>query len=217
MSGGTSGDCRWPWCTGCGNGCATARAATRSPRRASWTPRSSSAPIPLPRRPAATTAGRRSPGEAGTWPSTPKAGCWPWWSPPPATRPGLKLLVIRLFNTFSPLKIMWADSGYDGAPTARWVKTVAAITLEVVRNASPHSFQVVRRRWVVERTFGWLTRWRRLVRDYERHTSHHEAMVCWATVFIMTRRLARYQTGQPPIRRWGGDRKRPDLPAQAAA
>ncbi len=130
---------------------------------------------------------------------------------------GLKLLVIRLFNTFSTLKIMWADSGYDGAPIARWVKTVAAITLEVVRNASPHSFQVVRRRWVVERTFGWLTRWRRLVRDYERHTSHHEAMVCWATVFIMTRRLARYQTGQPPIRRWGGDRKRPDLPAQAAA
>ena len=110
-----------------------------------------------------------------------------------------------------------ATRGYHGAPTARWVKTVAAITLEVVKNASPHSFQVVRRRWVVERAFGWLMRWRRLVRDYERHTSNHEAMVYWATVFIMTRRLARYQTGQPPIRRWGGDRKRPDLPAQAAA
>jgi len=130
---------------------------------------------------------------------------------------GLKLLVIRLFNAVSTLKIMWADSGYDGAPIARWVKTVAAITLEVVRNASPHSFQVVRRRWVIERTFGWLMRWRRLVRDYERRASHHEAMVYWATVFIMTRRLARYETGRPPARRWGGDRKRPGQPAQAAA
>lgn len=129
---------------------------------------------------------------------------------------GLKLLVIRLFNAFSTLKIMWADSGYDGAPTARWVKTAAAITLEVVKNASPHSFQVVRRRWVVERTFGWLMRWRRLARDYERSIEHHEAMVYWATVFIMTRRLARYETGQPPMGRWGGTRKPPE-PAKAAA
>ena len=71
-----------------------------------------------------------------------------------------KLLVIRLFDAFSTLKIMWADSGYGGAPLTRWVKTAAAITLEVVKNASPHSFQVVRRRWVVERTFGWLMRCR---------------------------------------------------------
>lgn len=130
---------------------------------------------------------------------------------------GLKLLVIRLFNAVSTLKIMWADSGYGGAPIARWIKTAAAITLEVVKNTSPHSFQVVRRRWVVERTFGWLMRWRRLARDYERRPEHHEAMVYWATVFIMTRRLARYENSQPPTRRWGGDRKRPDPPAQAAA
>jgi transposase len=128
-----------------------------------------------------------------------------------------KLLVIRLFDAFSTLQIMWADSGYDGAPLARWVKTTAAITLEVVRRTSPHSFQVVRRRWVVERTFGWLMRYRRLVRDYERRPGHHEAMVYWATVFIMTRRLVRYQTGQPPEPRWGGERKPPDQPAQAVA
>ncbi len=59
-----------------------------------------------------------------------------------------------------------------------------------------------------ERTFGWLMRYHRLVRDYERRTDHHEAMVCWA-VLIMTKRLARYETGQPPPRRWGGDRKPP--------
>jgi transposase len=120
---------------------------------------------------------------------------------------GLKLLVIRLFNAVGTLQIMWADSGYDGAPIAAFVKAAAAITLEVVKRTSPHSFQVVRRRWVIERTFGWLMRYRRLARDYERRTDHHEAMVYWATILIMTKRLARYQTGQLPPRRWGEDHK----------
>jgi len=129
---------------------------------------------------------------------------------------GAKLLIIRLFNAFSTLQIMWADSGYDGAPLARYAKAAAAITVEVVKRTSPHSFQVLRRRWVVERTFGWLMRYRRLVRDYERHPGNHEAMVYWATVLIMTRRLARYETGQPPEPRWGGPRGRPEPTPQAA-
>jgi transposase len=130
---------------------------------------------------------------------------------------GAKLLLIRLFNAFSTLQIMWADSGYDGTPLARFAKAAAAITVEVVKRTAPHSFQVLRRRWVIERTFGWLMRYRRLARDYERRTDHAEAMIYWATVIIMTRRLARYQHGQPPMRRWGGDRKPPDPPEQAAA
>ena len=128
---------------------------------------------------------------------------------------GAKLLIIKLFNAFSTLQIMWADSGYDGAPLARYAQAVAAITVEVVKRTAPHSFQVLRRRWVVERTFGWLMRYRRLARDYERRTENHEAMAYWATVIIMTRRLARYETGQPAEPRWGGDRKLPE-PAQAA-
>ena len=132
-------------------------------------------------------------------------------------RAGAKLLVIRLFDAFGTLRIMWADSGYDGNPLAAWIKAVAAITLEVVKRTDPHSFQVVRRRWVVERTFGWLMRYRRLARDYERRIDNHEAMIYWATVLIMTKRLARYETGEPPVRRWGGDRKPPSPPAQTAA
>jgi transposase len=111
---------------------------------------------------------------------------------------GAKLLAIRLFDAFSTLQILWADSGYDGAPLARWVKTVAAITVEVVRRTSAHSFQIVRRRWVVERTFDWLMRYRRLARDYERRTESHEAMVYWATDFIMTRRLAATKPAKRP-------------------
>jgi transposase len=134
-------------------------------------------------------------------------------------RAGAKLLVIRLLGAFDTLKIMWADSGYDGTPLAACLKAIAAITLEVVKRTDAHAFQVVRRRWVVERTFGWLMRYRRLARDYERRTEHHEAMVYWATVLIMTKRLARYETGQPPAKRWGGDRTPPGPrePKQAQA
>jgi hypothetical protein len=52
-------------------------------------------------------------------------------------------------------------------------------------------------------------RYRRLCRDYERRPDHHEAMVYWATVFIMTKRLARRETGHPDPPRWGDERPRP--------
>jgi transposase len=121
---------------------------------------------------------------------------------------GAKILLIRLFDAFTTLKVMWADAGYNGKPLARYAQLVA-ITVEVVARTSPHSFQVLRRRWVVERTFGWLMRYRRLCRDYERRPDHHEAMVYWATVFIMTKRLARYENGQPDPPRWGDERPSP--------
>src|SRR6516165_4837971 len=117
-----------------------------------------------------------------------------------------KLLLIKLFDAFSALKLMWADTGYNGRPLEKYARAVAAITVEVVARTSPHSFQVLRRRWVVERTFGWLMRYRRLARDYERTTANSEAMIYWATVIIMTRRLAHYENGQPPASRWGGER-----------
>jgi hypothetical protein len=92
---------------------------------------------------------------------------------------------------------MWADAGYNGKPLARYAQAIAGITVEVVAR-SPNSFQVLRRRLVVERTFGWLMRYRRLARDYERTTATSEAMIYWATIIIVTRRLARYETGRPP-------------------
>ncbi len=65
------------------------------------------------------------------------------------------------------------------------------------------------RRWVVKRSFGWLNRHRRLVRDYERLPEHHEAMLLWATTMIMTRQLVRQRTGQPPEPRWRNERTKP--------
>ena len=121
---------------------------------------------------------------------------------------GAKILLIKLFDAFSTLRIMWADTGYNGKPLARYAQAVAAITVEVVARTSPHSFRVLRRRWVVERTFGWLMRYRRLARDYERTTANSEAMIYWATVIIMTRRLARYENGQPPVSAGAGNAAR---------
>ncbi|HEY6794783.1 MAG TPA: transposase, partial [Kineosporiaceae bacterium] len=63
-------------------------------------------------------------------------------------------------------------------PLASWARSVAAVTLQVIKRTEAHAFKVVPRRWVVERTFGWLLRYRRLVRDYERRPQHHEVMVC---------------------------------------
>jgi transposase len=119
---------------------------------------------------------------------------------------GARLVTARLILLFTTLRLMWADSGYNGKPLRDWMSATAGITLEIVARTSPHTFQVVKRRWVVERTFGWLMRYRRLARDYERTIAHHEAMIWWATVFIMTKRLTRYETGQPQPPRWGGER-----------
>jgi transposase len=132
-------------------------------------------------------------------------------------RMGAKLLVIALGNTCTRLRLIWGDAGYDGRPLAEWIRAVADITLEVIKRTELHRFRVVPRRWVVERSFGWLLRYRRLVRDYERRPQHHEAMVYWATVMIMTRRLARRATDPPIKQRWGQPRPAPPRPDPAPA
>jgi transposase len=132
-------------------------------------------------------------------------------------RMGAKLLVIALLDTCARLKLIWADAGYDGTPLAGWIRVVADIALEIIKRTELHVFRILPRRWVVERSFGWLLRYRRLVRDYERRPAHHEAMVYWATVMIMTRRLARHTTDPPPKQRWGQPRPTASRTDPAAA
>jgi hypothetical protein len=98
---------------------------------------------------------------------------------------------------------VWADGGYAGRLVV-WANSVLALTVSIVkRSHDTRGFVVLPRRWVVERSFAWLTRYRRLVRVYERDPGHHEAMIWWATVHHMTRRLTRELAGAPPARRWG--------------
>ncbi|MEV6159330.1 transposase [Nonomuraea sp. NPDC052129] len=81
-----------------------------------------------------------------------------------------------------------------------------AVTI-VKRSDDLRGFVILPRRWVAERTFAWLTRYRRLVRIYERKPEHHEAMIWWARVHQMTRELA----GQPPPGRWSDPPPLPNL------
>ena len=126
-------------------------------------------------------------------------------------RDGAHRLLALLRERFSTISLVWADGGYAGR-LVTWTKDVLRLTVAIVKRSDKAAgFVVLPRRWVVERTFGWLTRHRRLVRDYERRPEHHEAMVWWATVAIMTRRLVRELAGAPPQPRWG--RPRPDYQA----
>ena len=124
-------------------------------------------------------------------------------------RDGGHRLVALLRERFSTITLVWADGGYAGR-LVTWAATVLALTVTIVKRCDDlGGFVVLPRRWVVERTFGWLSRYRRLVRDYERLPAHHEAMVWWATVMIMARQLVRQGSGEPPWPRWGVERALP--------
>ena len=129
-------------------------------------------------------------------------------------RDGAYRLLALLRERFSTITLIWADGGYAGRLVS-WARTVLALTLTIVKRSDNTSgFVVLPRRWVVERTFGWLMRYRRLVRDYERRPEHHEAMVLWATVAIMTRQLTRTKSHAPPHPRWGQPRTLAPAPQQ---
>lgn len=85
---------------------------------------------------------------------------------------------------------IWADGGYAGAlikHAHRWW----GCAVEIVKRCDLHTFKVLPRRWVVERTFGWLGRYRRLNRDYERQAKTGETMVYLAMIRLMLARLGR--------------------------
>jgi transposase len=95
------------------------------------------------------------------------------------------------------VRFVFADGGFAGR-LLDWAQHVLATTLHIVRKpAHQRGFAVIPRRWAVERTFAWLTAHRRLARDYERHPAVSEAMIRWAAINTITRRIAR---GGPAVR-----------------
>jgi putative transposase len=98
---------------------------------------------------------------------------------------GLKPLVPRL-------KKIWADGAYSGEELARWCEEEGGWQLEVVeRNREVQGFKVLPKRWIVERTFSWLIRNRRLSKDYERMVQSSETFIEVAMIRLILRRLAR--------------------------
>lgn len=107
-------------------------------------------------------------------------------------RDGARGLLDPLVYALGKLQKIWADAGYLGELVA-WVKSLrpfGRLHLEVVKRPEQRKgFHVVRKRWIVERTFGWLMKSRRLVRDYERKVKHSEAMIHICMIGLMLRRL----------------------------
>ena len=114
---------------------------------------------------------------------------------------------IPVFTTIDRLsqrlKLIWADMGYRGERLKQWIEKFGKWKLEIVKrprkwgrypeNVEPKplpAFTVLPRRWVVERTFGWIGRYRRMSKDYEYLTDSSEAMVYLAMTRLMLRRLS---------------------------
>lgn len=106
-------------------------------------------------------------------------------------RDGGHRLLARLREWLSTVTLVWADAGYAGRLLTR-AATVLRLTVTIVeRSDDVTGFTVLPRRWVVERTLAWLTRNRRLVRDYERLPTTGEALTTIAMIMLMSRRLSR--------------------------
>jgi putative transposase len=105
-------------------------------------------------------------------------------------RDGAKQVLRALVARFSELQLIWADGGYAGKLVA-WVATVLQRTLVIVkRPRHTRGFQVLQWRWIVERTFGWLNRARRLSKDFEALPATTETWIRIAMIQLMVRRLA---------------------------
>lgn len=109
-------------------------------------------------------------------------------------RAGAKRVLEGIRTLFPQVGLVWVDGGYVNVVDSRLVGWAAETeNVEIVavpRNADVKGFRVLPRRWVVERTFSWLGRCRRLARDYERKTAHAEAMIKVAMIRLMAARLA---------------------------
>ena len=112
-------------------------------------------------------------------------------------RDGAKKVLEKAKQFFPRLQLIWADGGYAGK-LIDWAKEQFNWVLEIVkRNDDVKGFQVLPRRWVVERTLAWIGRYRRLSKDYEALSKTSEAMLYAAMVHIMVRRFAKNQAAEP--------------------
>ena len=102
-------------------------------------------------------------------------------------RDGAKLVLKRMRGHYGRLRLVVADGGYAGM-LAQWVAKVCHWTLQIVKHTA-HTFKVLPFRWIVERTFAWLGRYRRLSRDYEGLSETSEAMILIAMTNLMLHRL----------------------------
>ena len=114
-------------------------------------------------------------------------------------RDGAKLVFFKAAALFPTISLVWADGGYAGK-LVDWLNRWCWWVLEIVRKLGDQvGFQVLPKRWIVERTFAWLGHYRRLSKDYEELCENSEAMIQIAMIQLMLHRLCRPH----PARRTG--------------
>jgi len=103
---------------------------------------------------------------------------------------GGKLLIKKIMEDFPAIEKIWADGTYRGG-FIDWVHEKIEAVLEIVkRDDGEKGFKVLPKRWVVERTFAWLSNYRRLSKDYERLPRNSEGMIYLASIKTMLGRVA---------------------------
>ena len=105
-------------------------------------------------------------------------------------RDGAEALLQEARRTFPFVERIIGDAGYQGRKMEAAVARTGTWTLQIVRRCDRHSFVVLPKRWIVERTLAWISRNRRLARDYERHTRKVAAFVRLAMIRLMLKRIA---------------------------
>ncbi|MQW06288.1 IS5-like element ISRm4-1 family transposase, partial [Sinorhizobium meliloti] len=102
-------------------------------------------------------------------------------------------LLKSIKNRWPWLLHVFADGGYAGDKLKKRLQKIGKWTLEIIkRSDKAKGFEILPRRWVVERTFAWLGRCRRLAKDFEKSVASAEAWITIAHIRMLTRRLARY-------------------------
>lgn len=104
---------------------------------------------------------------------------------------GAKKVMRQVVDKVASLRKIWADRIYAYDGLMAWVRETLALILEIVERPDDHQgFVALPRRWVVERTFAWLQRYRRLSKDYERCLENSEGMIYIASIHTMLKRAA---------------------------
>jgi putative transposase len=104
-------------------------------------------------------------------------------------RLGAAVILDEQTEELSKTEVVWVDQGYSGQNFARVVQQICGAKVEVIERIAK-TFEILPKRWIVERTFGWLNRYRRLSKDYELHSENSEGMIYGSLIRMMTRRLA---------------------------
>ena len=102
-------------------------------------------------------------------------------------RDGARRVLEKLKNLFPTLEVIFADGGYTGK-LVQWVEKLKGFVLRIVKRTDK-GFKILPKRWIVERTFGWFGKYRRLSKDYERLTENSETFIKLAMINLMLRRL----------------------------